>query len=169
MQKEIMVKYLEEQLKAFNSLRYLLEGVKDIEGVKKFDGKVINKNLKELFRSYSVDKGAQYVIFGLYPYKPSTYTLELRVNVNRGVFYKYEVTDSVTVYNIEVVDGKRFSYDNFIDAVDKNIKSLSNNIQQLDNELKDIDRIILEYNTIKECIKNFNNTHSYYITQGAKF
>lgn len=169
MDKQSVQNYLVGQISTFKKIRVALEGTKNIEGIKKFDKKVINKNVQELFREYAREIGIHYVIFRRYEYGPGTYNLDVRVVGDSGSSYKYGISEEVTIYNIPIIDGKRFDYSGFCSAVDAKLEGLDNTISKLEKELKELDKIMTEYNAILKSMEDFKDKYSYYTRQGLQF
>ena len=173
MHKASVEKYLKGQIIAFKRMVEVLDKVKEYEPLKKFDGKVINKRINDCFRELLLEIRKNNIInhlsFRYYTHGQGTYNLDFSILKPEGESYPYCITYECTVYKIVVVDSKRFSYDNFISAIDIKLEDLKNDIQVLEDELGNLNDIVTEYEEIQASIKKFNSTYSYYIRQDFKF
>lgn len=163
--------YLEGQIKAHKNIISVLEEVKSFEGLKAFDGKVINKRIKDCFYEckMSLKTPVSYLRFECYPYKPNTYTLEFNTYKPSGETYSYLITHDCTVYGIPVVNLKRFDYAGFIVCLDKSLDIYKADLKQLEYELEIVGDVVADFNKIIDDINKFNKKYSYYVRQGAKF
>lgn len=173
MLKVLVEKYLKGQITAHERMIRVLEIVREYEPLKNFENKVINKRINDCFRDLGNEVKKEvyihYLTFKYYQHKVGTYNLELSVVKPEGESYPYSITSECTVYDIFIVDGKRFSHANFITAIDKKIGDLENDLVILMKELADLENIVAEYTKITDSIASFNKKYSYFIRQDMQF